>query len=360
MSHDYVAVQWNRRKKVYDLALWLGIAIYLAVFMAVSIVQHPGVDALSPMTLLIRALATLAFFLLSLILCIGPLARLSPRFLPLLYNRRHMGVSMFIVALTHAVLAAIWYHSFGVENPVMSILTSPGSFESAADVAFQPFGFFALLILFVMAATSHDYWNANLGAPLWKALHMGVYLAYGLLVVHVALGAMQDASTGLLPAMPGLSVVLVGGLHLAAAFKSRTADREISTGGNRINENWINLGSWRDIENNSAITVAVANDERVAVFRYEGNKLAAVANVCKHQNGPLGEGRVIDGCITCPWHGFQYRPEDGRAPAPFEERIATYLLKLEGENILLNSEALPEGSERPITEIANMTRSDQV
>lgn len=349
MSHDYVAVQWNRRKKIYDIALWLGIIIYLAVFMTLSIVQHPGIEALSSVTLLIRALATLAFFLLSLILCLGPLARLNTKFLPLLYNRRHMGVSMFIVALSHAVLATIWYHSFGVQNPIESILTSPGSFENAADIAFQPFGFFALIIFFVMAATSHDYWNANLGAPVWKALHMGVYLAYGLLIVHVALGTMQDNSIGLVPAMVTFSVVLVGSLHLAAAFKSRAADREIAAAGN-----WLDVGSWRDIENNAAITVAIGSDERVAIFRYEGNKLAAVSNVCKHQNGPLGEGRVIDGCITCPWHGFQYRPEDGRAPAPFEERIATYLLKLEGENVLLNSEALPEGSERAITEITDI------
>lgn len=353
MSHDYVAVQWNRRKKVYDIALWAGIALYIAVFMVVSISQHPGVEALSPMTLLIRALATLAFFLLSLILCVGPLARLNSKFLPLLYNRRHMGVSMFIIALAHAVLATIWYHSFGVQNPISSIFTSPGSFETAADIAFQPFGFFALLILFVMAATSHDYWNTNLGAPVWKALHMGVYVAYGLLIVHVALGAMQDDSTGLLPAMVGLSVIVVGGLHLAAAFKSRRANRELASG-----EEWLDVGSWRDIENNSAITVSIANDERVAIFRYEGNKLAAVSNVCKHQNGPLGEGRVIDGCITCPWHGFQYRPEDGRAPAPFDEIIATYLVKLEGEQVYLNTEALPEGTKRPITEIPDMIASN--
>lgn len=353
MSHDYVAVQWNRRKKVYDIALWGGIALYIAVFMVVSIAQHPGIEALSPMTLLIRALATLAFFLLSLILCVGPLARLNSIFLPLLYNRRHMGVSMFIIALAHGVLATIWYHSFGVQNPIVSIFTSPGSFDTAADIAFQPFGFVALLILFVMAATSHDYWNTNLGAPIWKALHMGVYVAYGLLIVHVALGAMQDDSTGLLPAMVGLSVIVVGGLHLAAALKSRLADRELASG-----EEWLDVGSWRDIENNTAITVNVANDERVAIFRYEGNKLAAVSNVCKHQNGPLGEGRVIDGCITCPWHGFQYRPEDGRAPAPFDERIATYLVKLEGEQVYLNTEALPEGTQRPITEIPDMIASD--
>jgi nitrite reductase/ring-hydroxylating ferredoxin subunit len=33
------------------------------------------------------------------------------------------------------------------------------------------------------------------------------------------------------------------------------------------------------------------------------------------QNGPLGEGRIVDGCITCPWHGYQYRPDTGRLAA---------------------------------------------
>jgi len=62
--------------------------------------------------------------------------------------------------------------------------------------------------------------------------------------------------------------------------------------------------------------------EPIAVFRYDGT-VAAVSNVCWHPAGPLGEGRVMDGCITCPWHGYQYPPEDGCSPPPFNERIAT-------------------------------------
>ena len=345
MSHDYVPVQWNRSKIVYDRVLWLGIALYLATFMAVSMLTHTGADALSPMIVLTRAFATCAFLMLSIILCIGPLARLDARFLPLLYNRRHFGVSMFVVALTHALLAIFFYHSFGVGNPLVSIFTSPGSYQSINDFPFQRFGAIALFILLVMAATSHDYWNANLKAPVWKALHMGVYLAYGLLIVHIASGAMLQAETGLLAVMVYTSVICVGGLHLIAAFKSLQVDRSGKAA------EWVNVGAWQDIPDNQAITVTVDKDERVAIFRYEGSKLAAISNVCQHQNGPLGEGRVIDGCITCPWHGFQYRPEDGRSPEPFTEKVATYHLKLEGDQIYLNPIALPDGSARPVINI---------
>ena len=49
------------------------------------------------------------------------------------------------------------------------------------------------------------------------------------------------------------------------------------------------------------------------MFR-DGAELGALSNLCAHQNGPIGEGRIVDGCVTCPWHGYQYRLVDGCAP----------------------------------------------
>jgi phenylpropionate dioxygenase-like ring-hydroxylating dioxygenase large terminal subunit len=69
-----------------------------------------------------------------------------------------------------------------------------------------------------------------------------------------------------------------------------------------------------------------------------------VAFVCAHQRGPLGEGEIIDGCITCPWHGWEYRPRDGQAPPPFTEKIATYRVRVEHRRILLDPEPLPPGT----------------
>jgi len=80
--------------------------------------------------------------------------------------------------------------------------------------------------------------------------------------------------------------------------------------------------------------------EAVAIFRHKG-RLSAVTNLCAHQNGPLGEARVVDGCITCPWHGFQDRLEDGRAPPLYTGRLATYRLRLEGRRVLLDPRPNP-------------------
>ena len=215
-----------------------------------------------------------------------------------------------------------------------------------AGLPFQLLGAAALAILFVMAATSHDFWLANLGPATWKRLHMTVYLAWALAVLHVASGYLQS-ETGPVPALlVGLGIVWVLGLHLAAGFRERAGDRDLAERGNQKlgagSGGFVDVGAVDDIAEGRARVVTLGG-ERVAVFRH-GGAISAVSNVCRHQNGPLGEGRVIDGCITCPWHGYQYRPEDGCSPPPFTEKIATYRVKLAGRRVLVDPHALAPGT----------------
>ena len=63
------------------------------------------------------------------------------------------------------------------------------------------------------------------------------------------------------------------------------------------------------------------------MFR-DGNQIGALTNLCAHQNGPLGEGCILNGLVTCPWHGYEYRLADGCAPPPFTEKLATYRVRL--------------------------------
>jgi len=148
-------------------------------------------------------------------------------------------------------------------------------------------GFAALLILFVMAATSHDFWLANLTAPVWKTLHMGVYFAYVFLVVHVAFGVLQSETHPVYTALMGTGVLLVSGLHLASGWKQRGIDRARES--RPEPDGFVEVCAVSDLEENRPHGVTVA-DERVAVLRYEGDKISAVSGVCQHQNGPLAEG----------------------------------------------------------------------
>src|SRR6266536_5992790 len=171
MSVQYVAISWNRQKKLYDLALVSLLVLYLAVFIGVGAWRNPSATA---ETLVIRALGTAAFLLLNVVLCIGPLCRLDRRFLPLLYNRRHLGVTTFLLGLAHGGFALFQFHALGNVNPLVSLFISNPRYGNVGDFPFQALGFFALVILFLMAATSHDFWLRNLSAPVWKRLHMMV------------------------------------------------------------------------------------------------------------------------------------------------------------------------------------------
>jgi nitrite reductase/ring-hydroxylating ferredoxin subunit/DMSO/TMAO reductase YedYZ heme-binding membrane subunit len=335
VSLQYSSVKWNRNKRLYDVAGAAGVGLYLAAFAGVAKLVRPAV---SDEVLILRALGTCGFLMLHVVLCIGPLARLDRRFLPLLYNRRHLGVATFLVGFAHAALAVGYYHGFGRLNPLVSLLGSNTNYGSLTAFPFEVLGLAALVILFLMAATSHDFWQKNLGPSVWKGLHMAVYPAYALLVLHVALGALQSEASLLYPLLLGLGFTTVVGLHVVTGLRERRRDRSGASA-----KSWVDIGTVDEIPEKRAKTVCLAGRERVAVFRYDG-RVAAVTDVCAHQRGPLGEGKVIDGCITCPWHGWGYRPEDGCAPPPFTEKIATYQVRVAGRRILLNPDPLPPGT----------------
>ena len=336
MSVKYQAIQWNRQKRIYDIVLIGSVALYLIAFGALTEYLFPFI---TEEILLMRTFGTAAFLLLHIILCIGPLCRLNPKFLPLLYNRRHAGVTCFLLALVHAVLVVATYHAGGDINPILSIFVSSPLTHSVAGVPFQPFGLFALVILFLLAATSHDFWLTNLTAPVWKALHMAVYFAYALLVLHVTFGTLQGETSWLYVAAMAVGLLTVLGLHLAAALKESCLDEELKHKGAH---EFVYACAVADIPDNRACIVCISG-ERMAIFKYEG-KISGVSNVCQHQNGPLGEGKIVAGCITCPWHGYQYAPETGASPPPFGEKVPTFNVRVTNGRVWIDPKPNPAGS----------------
>jgi methionine sulfoxide reductase heme-binding subunit len=339
MSNSYQAVGWNRQKKIYDWIIFGFCLIYLIIFCGLSLIFNPQITF---ETLLIRSSSTLAVLLLHIILSIGPLCRINKKFLPLLYNRRHLGVTMFSVALVHGAFGILQFHTLANTSPLVSLFTSNTRYGSLADFPFQALGFFALMIFFIMAITSHDFWLHNLSPRIWKTLHMFVYLAYFLIIMHVMLGVIQYETNPVfvLILFTGAATLIV--LHLYAGTMEVRKDNILFE---LKKEGFVKVCNVSDIGENRAKMFCI-DRERIAVFKTSG-KLFAVNNVCKHQNGPLGEGKIVDGCITCPWHGYQYLPNNGQSPPPFKEKLSTYDLKLTGTDVWLNPNPFPEGTERP-------------
>lgn len=336
MAATYKAVTWNRHKIIYDAVVIGGIVGFVGGYMALAPMIAPGVANSNFEIRLISALGACAFFMLHVVLAIGPLARVSRVFLPLLYNRRHLGVLLFVVALAHAAISIGFYHGFSVVNPVLSIFQHTGDYKGLSGFPFEVLGAIALLILFLMAATSHDFWLNNLSPAVWKLLHMFVYVAYAALVGHVLLGVAQESSV---PGFYGWGVLFgfgaIASLHLIAGIKAWREDGETDR---MARDGWLDVGPALDIPINRARIVSVPGAEKIAVFRYEG-KVSAVSNVCRHQMGPLGEGKIVDGCITCPWHGWQYRPDTGRSPPPYLETVVTYQTRIVQGRVFVDPKA---------------------
>ncbi len=66
-----------------------------------------------------------------------------------------------------------------------------------------------------------------------------------------------------------------------------------------------------------APTAATVGTSRVVLVR-RGERIFALSDRCSHRGGALHQGKLVDGCIECPWHGSRFRLADGaveRGPA---------------------------------------------
>lgn len=339
MSVKYIPVQWNRNKWIYDAVMLVGVVLFLWLFLYVSPELLSHEFPINPQIHNARAFGACAFVMLTVILCIGPLARIDRRFLPLLYNRRHFGVMTTFVAMSHATYILNWYFAFSGSDKYAALLFANTSYAQLAGFPFEVFGIFAIICLFILSATSHDFWMKFLTPPVWKRLHSLIYFAYAAVVAHVALGILQDQQNHVTTALFLGGAFAVAGLHVWAAMLERGGGdaRGVASAG------WVDICAAGDIPNGRAKIKILPGGDRVAVFNQDG-QLSAISNACAHQNGPLGEGRVIDCLVTCPWHGFQYDVTNGRSPAPFTEKVPTYNLRLNGPRVEVHEDANPPGT----------------
>lgn len=80
---------------------------------------------------------------------------------------------------------------------------------------------------------------------------------------------------------------------------------------------------------------AMLGEVPVLAVRVNG-QVHALADRCAHMSGPLSDGEIASGCVTCPWHGSVFRLADGgvergpaTAPQPvFETRIRVGMVQV--------------------------------
>ncbi len=88
------------------------------------------------------------------------------------------------------------------------------------------------------------------------------------------------------------------------------------------------------IRTRKGLGVFLHRDKPIALFNVDGS-FYAINHICPHRGGPLAQDILPGQVITCPWHGWTFCVDTGLADHPGGHSVATYEVKLEGDDVLL-------------------------
>jgi nitrite reductase/ring-hydroxylating ferredoxin subunit len=78
-----------------------------------------------------------------------------------------------------------------------------------------------------------------------------------------------------------------------------------------------------------------AGENCYALCNVEGT-VHAISGICLHQGGPLAEGALHGTTVVCPWHAWEWDCRTGANVGNADMKLATYAVKVEGEDILVD------------------------
>ena len=87
----------------------------------------------------------------------------------------------------------------------------------------------------------------------------------------------------------------------------------------------------QDLADGEGMTVAIGT-KLIAVFR-EGDQYYAIDDMCPHMGASLSGGYVAKGIVTCPWHAWRFRLNDGAWADNPRIKIGCYAVRVEGDNV---------------------------
>jgi nitrite reductase/ring-hydroxylating ferredoxin subunit/uncharacterized membrane protein len=122
-------------------------------------------------------------------------------------------------------------------------------------------------------------------------------------------------------------VLSIGGI-LLVLFGAWVGGEVVYALGNMVNRHAWRFGGtarWQRLDitdiPDGVPTRAKAGQQSILLVR-QGNTIHALHDVCAHAGGPLAEGRLVDGCIECPWHQSRFELSSGHrksGPTTFDQ-----------------------------------------
>src|SRR3977135_1159979 len=111
-------------------------------------------------------------------------------------------------------------------------------------------------------------------------------------------------------------------------------------------ENWVDVGSAAElaqtpVRSGKAGTIAIA-------ISFKDGQFGVVSNACNHAGGPLGDGRLEDNFIVCPWHNWKFHRCTGVGePGCRAHRDPAYTVKVEQGRVLVDLASVTKRTKKP-------------
>jgi nitrite reductase/ring-hydroxylating ferredoxin subunit/uncharacterized membrane protein len=184
---------------------------------------------------------------------------------------------------------------------------------------------FGILTTLATAVAGYaDYADTDRKARDRATLHSTVMLVA--LVLYVVALVPRLGVSGIPPLGFALSIVAYA-LLLAGAYVGGDVVYAL---GNMVSRHawrpgqskWVPLQVQGELMDNEPAT-GMLGAERLLLVK-DGATVHALHDTCAHAGGPLHSGRIVDGCIECPWHQSRYRLRDGRhvqGPTTFDQPL---------------------------------------
>jgi nitrite reductase/ring-hydroxylating ferredoxin subunit len=95
---------------------------------------------------------------------------------------------------------------------------------------------------------------------------------------------------------------------------------------------WVTVAKTEDLSDDEMIGVKV--DDAEILVANVGGEYRAIGAVCTHEGGPLPEGELFQGIVTCPWHASEFDLKTGEVVTPpATEPEPVYEVRVEGDEI---------------------------
>ncbi|ARM30584.1 Rieske (2Fe-2S) protein [Prosthecochloris sp. HL-130-GSB] len=100
------------------------------------------------------------------------------------------------------------------------------------------------------------------------------------------------------------------------------------------------MGWIKVLENDTAISqgdiIEVrAGGKSFAVLNIEG-EVCVLDGTCPHEGGPLAKGKIEDGYLVCPWHGWEFDPFTGKDRYNPSRGVRSYSVEVRDDGVYVD------------------------